>query len=390
MNYYERLSTALRDAGVFQPTLLIDLDRLDANIELLKASLPGGMAFRIVAKSLPCSPLLRYICSRTGTNRFMTFNLPMLLTLAHTEPDADQLLGKPLPAAALRRFLDRAPLQSKARVRWLVDTPARLSQYQEVSEALDEPLRIVLELDVGLHRGGFEPGEALKRVMTQLRDSNRLRFDGFMGYEAHVGAMPKALGVQERAMKAAWAIYAEALTLAQAVFGEDYTQTLLRNAAGSPTFRLYEDTGIANEVSVGSALVKPAHFDKELLAPFQPAAFIATPVLKATGKTRLPGLEFAGGAARAIEPDKAQTFFIHGGNWMADPVNPPGLSYNKMFGRSSNQEMLNGPAELSLAPDDFVFLRPHQSEAVFLQFGDIAAVRGDKIVEWWPTFPVSA
>ena len=191
-------------------------------------------------------------------------------------------------------------------------------------------------------------------------------------------------------MKAAWAIYAEALTLAQAVFGEDYTQTLLRNAAGSPTFRLYEDTGIANEVSVGSALVKPAHFDKELLAPFQPAAFIATPVLKATGKTRLPGLEFAGGAARAIEPDKAQTFFIHGGNWMADPVNPPGLSYNKMFGRSSNQEMLNGPAELSLAPDDFVFLRPHQSEAVFLQFGDIAAVRGDKIVEWWPTFPVSA
>jgi hypothetical protein len=34
--------------------------------------------------------------------------------------------------------------------------------------------------------------------------------------------------------------------------------------------------------------------------------------------------------------------------------------------------------------DDFVFLRPTQSEAVLLQFGDLAVVRGERVVERWP------
>ena len=79
-----------------------------------------------------------------------------------------------------------------------------------------------------------------------------------------------------------------------------------------------------------------------------------------------------------------------GGHWLADPVDPPGLSYNKTFGRSSNQEMLNGGPDLSISPDEFVFLRPHQSEAVFLQFGDIAVYEDGAITEFWPVFPASA
>ena len=43
-----------------------------------------------------------------------------------------------------------------------------------------------------------------------------------------------------------------------------------------------------------------------------------------------------------------------------------------------------------LAEDDFVFLRPTESEGVFLQFGDIAVYDGAEIADWWPTFPVHA
>ena len=75
---------------------------------------------------------------------------------------------------------------------------------------------------------------------------------------------------------------------------------------------------------------------------------------------------------------------------LADPVDPPGLEYNSTFGRSSNQEMLNGGPELEIAADEFVFLRPHQSEAVFLQFGDIAVYEDGEIVGRWPVFPASA
>ena len=52
--------------------------------------------------------------------------------------------------------------------------------------------------------------------------------------------------------------------------------------------------------------------------------------------------------------------------------------------------MLNGGPELEIAVDDFVFFRPHQSEAVFLQFGDIAVYEDGQIVDTWPVFPASA
>ena len=104
----------------------------------------------------------------------------------------------------------------------------------------------------------------------------------------------------------------------------------------------------------------------------------------------MPGLEFADAAKRSWDPNYTKTLFIYGGNWLADPVDPPGLSYNKTFGRSSNQEMLNGGPDLQAGVDDFVFFRPHQSEAVFLQFGDIAVYEDSEIVETWSVFPASA
>ncbi len=80
------------------------------------------------------------------------------------------------------------------------------------------------------------------------------------------------------------------------------------------------------------------------------------------------------------------TFFVYGGYWKARPVSPPGLLENPVFGRSSNQEMLNGSQSVALEVDDYVFYRPTQSESVMLQFGDLALVRGGQIVDFWPVF----
>jgi D-serine deaminase-like pyridoxal phosphate-dependent protein len=48
--------------------------------------------------------------------------------------------------------------------------------------------------------------------------------------------------------------------------------------------------------------------------------------------------------------------------------------------------MLNGSRNISLQADDWIFLRPTQSEFVFLQFGDIAVYDDGSIVEHWPVF----
>lgn len=391
--YFLSIQAALIGAGIAWPTLVIDRARLSDNVRTLKTHLPPGMGYRIVAKSLPSIDLIAHIRDLSGTDRLMTFNQPMLSKLSVDMPEASQLLGKPLPVRAAKHYFETLPASASAaadNIQWLIDTPERLQQYTALAEEIGRSLKIVIELDVGLHRGGFEPGPALGATIEAILAHPNLEFAGFMGYEPHIPALPTTLGWRDKALKSAWNTYTSALEQASALVGGDGVEHLTRNAAGSPTYRYYQSTDIANEVSAGSCLVKPTHFDTELLEPHKPASFIATPVIKSLDKTRLPGLEFATGTAAAWNPNSKKTVFIHGGHWLADPVDPPGLEYNKTFGRSSNQEMLNGGPELSIRPDEFVFFRPQQSEAVFLQFGDIAVYEDGAIVDTWPVFPVSA
>lgn len=391
-SYFQQLQTALAGAELVEPVLVIDRDRLDANIDRLKTHLPEGMAYRIVAKSLPCAPLIEHVARRAGTDRLMSFNTNMVEQLVALMPEADQLLGKPIPIAAVKRLFARADTSDaralQRKVQWLIDTPERLVQYEAFAASSRLNLRINLEIDVGLHRGGMEPGDKLAATLQRLSDSEHIELSGLMGYEPHLTKLPNLAGWPKRAKKGAADRFREALALVSAVFGEDHCDSMVRNMAGSPTFGLYTDTDLANEIAAGSALVKPSDFDLPILKDFLPASFIATPAIKVSNGIRLPGLEYAN---RALgKPQSGKTVFLHGGYWKADPVYPGGLKYSNLFGRSSNQEMLVAPKNSSLKVDDFVFLRPTQSEAVFLQFPKIAVFSGGDVIDHWQPLPVTA
>lgn len=374
---------ALHAAGQTQPVVVLDQPRLLANLDRLAGELPSGMAVRLVAKSLPSADLLRLCCERLGTRRLMTFNLPMLVAIARQLPQADQLLGKPFPVAAAAAFLDD-PAGRDATVHWLIDTPQRLHQYTELAQAQGRPLNLALELDVGLHRGGFAPGEALRHALQHIRDTPALRLTAVMGYEAHVAKVPTVLGWRRRAFARSQAQYRAALEQMAAVLGPQ-RDTLIRNAAGSPTFRLYSDLSVANELAMGSVLVKPTDFDTDLLGGYAPAAYIATPMLKRMQPVRTPVLEALDAPRRWL--GRRNAVCIHGGYWKAQPVDPPGLRYDSSFGRSSNQEVLVSGDAIDIEPDDFVFLRPTQSEVVLAQLGDMAVFDGKRISTRWGVFP---
>ncbi|PIE10229.1 MAG: hypothetical protein CSA72_09515 [Rhodobacterales bacterium] len=380
--YFATLDRALKDAGIVTPTLVIDRDRLDRNIDTVTGALPPGMGLRIVAKSLPSTPLLAHVMARAGTDRLMTFNLPMLRQIAAELPGAHQLWGKPLIEAAVKSYFD-GERRNEDRITWLVDTAARLETYAAIARSAGATLDVALEIDVGLHRGGLRPGDALSVALATLSRLPELRFAGLMGYEPHLPSVPTLLGWRGRAQRAAWEAYRTAKQQVQDALGEDTLNGAILNTAGSPTYRLYGDTTLANEVSVGSALLKPTDFDTDLLKDHVPAAFIATPVIKGPMPAQLPVL-----GRTFIRRSRDQMVFIHGGHWMAEPEDPP-LHYSATFGRSSNQEALLG-AEIPVAPGDFVFLRPHQSEAVLLQFGPLTIVSDGKVVVHWPSFAVSA
>jgi D-serine deaminase-like pyridoxal phosphate-dependent protein len=318
-----------------------------------------------------------------GTDRLMVFNGVMLDEIAAFRPGADVLTGRPLPTMQVADFVrrhanDPAPA---ARPQWLTDSASRLRQYAEVARANDAPMRINLEYDVGLHRGGLPDLTALAEAIDLAEAEPLLRIAGLMGYEPHV------LGAASPAAESA--VVRQRYAAAVAVLAEKLggLERLTLNTAGSGTYALHLDDAHANEVSIGSAFVMPTHFDVPTLAAHQPAAFIAEPVLKVMDPAVFPRREALTGAIQALDPNQRRGFFLYGGYGDARVVSPPGLRFSAVYGGRS---MLAGSAKVALQQDDFVFMRPTESEGVFLQFGDIAVYDGEEISAWWPTFRIHA
>jgi len=384
--YFQTMQEAVRDAGLSGPTLLIDRDLLAENVKTLQGHIGNRFDYRIVAKSLPSLPLLREVMASSGSDRLMLFHQPFISQVASQLPASDILLGKPMPVQAAANFyreFQGGGFSPEKQLTWLLDTPQRLAQYRELARQTGQRLRICIELDIGLHRGGVNNDSSLLEMLALCNESSSLVFAGFMGYEPHVVKVPgDATAYRDEAM----ALYSHYLRLARDYLGERFPARPLLNAGGSPTYQLY-DTGDFpfNELATGSCLVKPTDFDLPSLADHLPASYIATPVLKRLDSLTIPGINL-GPLQSLWDPNRSRTFFTYGGYWKAQPASPPGLSYNSLYGRSTNQEMLNGSDSVQLAVDDWMFLRPTQSEFVFLQFGDIAVYEQGKITARWPVF----
>ncbi|MFT4518126.1 MAG: D-serine deaminase-like pyridoxal phosphate-dependent protein [Halioglobus sp.] len=388
--YFQALSSALDGAQQAKPTLVIDKKQLLANVSTLGSHIGSRFDYRIVAKSLPSLPLLEAVMKASGSDRLMLFHQPFINQVALQFPHADILLGKPMPVVAAKNFYQQFPggdFNPARQLRWLLDTPERVSQYDQLASSLSQDMLICIELDVGLHRGGVRHDAQLIDMLKLIRESKHLQFCGFMGYEPHIVKMP--VGDVMTYRDEAVATYQHYVAIAKGFLGEAWPQDVLLNAGGSPTYQLYDKGNFPfNELAAGSCLVKPTDFDLPSLADHGAASYIATPVLKALDTLEIPGIDLGGVQAR-WNPNRARTFFTYGGYWKARPESPVGLSNNGLFGRSTNQEMLNGSRNIHLQPDDWVFLRPTQSEFVFLQFGDIAVFEDGKIVDHWSVFSES-
>lgn len=151
--------------------MILDLDRVDRNLAAISASIRPPKGYRVVVKSLPSLPLLEYVMKKTGTARLVCFHQPFLDAVAASLPGSDVLLGKPLPVAAARTFyrnLRNASFDADAQLQWLIDSPDRLLQYQQLARELGRRFRINVEIDVGDHRGHVRDTAMLDQILREI------------------------------------------------------------------------------------------------------------------------------------------------------------------------------------------------------------------------------
>ncbi len=383
--YFSQLNGMLRTDGPGRPVMLLDLARVNRNIDNIRSMVGPDKTYRIVVKSLPSIPLLRHTMERANTKALMLFHQPFLNEIANEIPEADVLLGKPMPVNAVRVFYDKLPATSKfkpeSQVQWLIDTPERLLQYQEVAKSLGLQMRINFEIDVGLHRGGFEDPESILPMLDIIKsDPDHLTFAGFMGYEPQLTGMQATL--RDPAVQQVLDIYRGFIAKAESA-GYD-PDKITRNGAGSHTLGIYGEDRVMNDLSAGSGIVKPTDFDTYHLSQNVPALFIASPILKRYDQLRVPGDPAVAELLPIWNPNMQRIYYIYGGYWKAKVVSPGGVP--EPIYQSTNQSPYTTSNKVDLQVDDYFFFRPTQSEFVMLQFGDLLVINEAEVVDTWPVF----
>lgn len=395
-SYFANLNMELKKNGPGRPVIIVDLDNLDKNLAIVKKQLQPSIKFRLTVKSIPCLWLIDYILTKMNSQHVMVFHGPDITYLANNSKNYDILLGKPMPINAVKEFYNslKPGIQFKPekQIQWLVDTPARLQQYCDFAKQKNITMKINIEIDVGLHRGGITTVEELEQMLNTIeKNSKILQFSGFMGYDVHSASALAIFSSKKKAIQNAFndamARYAMFYNYGKKKYPALFAGNLTFNSGGSQTYMLFNGTSPVNDIAMGSALLKPSDFDKPLLSEHVEALFVATPVLKRLEGTTIPFIEGISNLMAKWNPNRQVTYFMYGGGWRAHYYSPEGLIDNTIYGFSTNQAIVNGSRATALQVDDNIFLLPTQSEAIMREFGDIIMIRKGRIVGKYPAIP---
>ena len=378
--FFKQLNLDLKKQGIATPQLIVDHAALTQNIQHVQIRLAYAKHIkpRLVVKSLACLDLLKLLSEQLHTQRFMLFHQPHIIAILENFAEADILLGKPMPAQIVHHFYQQHSQWSDAKIQWLVDTTQRLQQYLEIAQSYSICLQVNIEIDVGLHRGGVQSSRQLAEILKLIQQYPQyLKLSGLMGYDAHVTKIPAIIKKPEQVYQQSQHIYSKYQKLIQKQFPTLWNDHLCFNGGGSPTFSFHTTESVCNDLSFGSLLLKPSDFDSDFLRALQPALWIAAPVLKVLPYTQLPAMPVLDKL-----PHKSKALFIYGGYWLANYVYPKQCHPHMLYGRSSNQELVNVPRACDIQVDDFVFLRPTQSEAVIPQFSTLKLYQQSAFTTW--------
>jgi Alanine racemase, N-terminal domain len=397
--YFAQLNYALKEQRGGASAGVIDLDRLDTNIQCVRSQLGNNFKLRLTTKSLPSIDLLKYLMAKTQTNRLMVFSEPFIAEiLFNFNPDSlDILLGKPLPVDG---FVRLAKYDGWSTINWLIDTKQRLNEYLYYARKENVKLKIDLEIDVGLHRGGFDNMKTFDEALDTIQQNSRyLQLTGLMGYDGHVPYVPFYIN-KERAIRKAFEnvqhAYTGFVTELAKYYPPDYIKNLTFNGGGSHTYYYYPEykrITPVNDIAMGSGFLAPAQFSELEKLGHRPALFLTSPVLKKIESSALPHAEKLTGLVNFWDPNLKVSYFLLGGGWPGNPVAPAGIQKNPLWDENDlgytnllpNQSIVSSSDKTELNVGDFVFYHAWEGDGM-LSFKKIELIRQGKIVGEWDTY----
>ncbi len=234
------------------PALLVDLDLMEANIARVaetcrahrvgwRPHTKGQKTPEIIAEELAAGAI-GVTCAKLGEAEVLAAaGLRDILI-------ANQIVG-PAKMQRLRELRQRAdPIVA-------VDSPAHVRELGRAMQGLERALRVVIEVDIGMHRAGVSPGTPAVELAATIAAQAGLRFVGVMGWESH------AVTIADPAEKARTVADAIALLTASAdaCRRAGYPVEIV-SCGGTGTFPFCAQQPGVTEIQAGGAIFSDMHY----------------------------------------------------------------------------------------------------------------------------------
>ncbi|MDR3501141.1 MAG: DSD1 family PLP-dependent enzyme [Legionella sp.] len=349
------------------PCLVIDLDKLEANISLMQElATKMGVAVRPHCKTHKCSRIakLQIAAGAIGISAAKLSEAEVLIE----QGISDILITSPIVSEfklnRLALCLKRAP-----ELLLVLDNPQNAEALNQLGQALNQPIQVLIDLDPGIGRTGVHPDNALN-LARFLHEQPWLRVKGIQCY---AGNLQHVANYQERKVLSlkTMEMASEIFRALKSLFPDMHILT----GSGTGTFDIDPDASEVTEIQPGSYTVMDVQYerigskdDPQHFSQFQNAMTLLSTVISSNRAEHVT--VDAGTKAIYVDPKYQPRIISH-----------PHLSYD-WGGFGDEHGKITGTGTLPSNATLIEMVVPHCDPTINL-YDQFVMVRNNEMVDVW-------
>ena len=275
------------------------------------------------------------------------------------------------PVVTAQAFARVAKLNSKLSDFMIVaDSVTCVEGYVQAGRASGRKLKVLVDVDVGLHRTGIAPGQPALELARRIAAAPELEFVGLQGYAGQLQHVP---GFEERRSQSLAAL--KLLGDTRDVIIAAGIACPIVSGGGTGTFNIDAEARVFTELQAGSYIFMDKQYGEVRIAnaaplPFESSLFVQTTVISAS----MPGLATTDAGLKSFATEAGAPLIFRGA--------PEGASYF-FFGDEQGGVMLGGADKHLPLGSALLCAAPHCDPTVNLHDA-YHVVDGDRLVAIWP------
>ena len=226
------------------PALLIDLDKMEANIQTMAnyfTNISAGLRPHVKTHK---TPIIAHKQIAAGAIGVTCAKLGEAEAVIHAGIRDVLIANQVVGTQKIARLIN---LAKHAEIMVAVDNPQNVQAISEAASAKGVSVRILVEVNIGMNRCGVEPGQPALALAQHILQSPNLKFEGLMGYEGHTVSKP---ALAERDTSAREAV--QRLVDTKHYLEKHGVEVAIMSGGGTGTFNITGSIPEMTEVQAGS------------------------------------------------------------------------------------------------------------------------------------------